>query len=104
MFVRVADPSAIDDVDVFANRRLDLELVCIPSEVYFDELATYFAPIRALAWVMTALIAVTVVFTGANTLNTAVQDRMSELATWLRERRDGPNDSGPLDGELRGRA
>ncbi len=30
--------------------------------------------------------------------------RMSELEVWLQERRDGPNGSGPLDGELRGRA
>ncbi len=30
--------------------------------------------------------------------------RMSELEVWLQERRDGPNGSGPLDEELRGRA
>lgn len=83
VFVRVTDPDAVADVEVFAQRRLDLELVCIPSTVYYSELVAYFEPIRGLAWAMAVMIALTVVFTGANTLNTVVQDRINELATLL---------------------
>jgi ABC-type lipoprotein release transport system permease subunit len=81
VFVKVDDPAVLDDLAVFAKRRLDLELICIPSQLYYKELAGYFQPIRGLAWVMAFLIAGAVIATGANTLNTAVQDRMRELAT-----------------------
>lgn len=81
VFVRVARAEAIEDVAVFAQRRLDLALLCIPTSRYYGELAGYFEPIRALAWTMAALIGLTVVFTGANTLNTTVQERIRELAT-----------------------
>lgn len=81
VFVRVDDPAVIDDLEVFAKRRLDLELICLRSTAYYGELSAYFEPIRRLAWVMACLIAGAVVATGANTLNTAVQDRMRELAT-----------------------
>ena len=52
----------------------------IPSSVYFRELSDYFAPIRALAWIMAGLIVAGALFGGANTLNAAVQDRLRELA------------------------
>lgn len=81
VFLRVSDPADLDDIDVFAQRRLDLGLLYIPSKTYYGDLAAYFAPIRGLAWLMALMIAVTVVFTGANTLNTSVQDRINELAT-----------------------
>ena len=58
-----------------------LSSVCIPSRTYYRELAAYFAPIQGLAWAMAVLIALNVVFTGANTLYTSVQDRIKELAT-----------------------
>ncbi len=66
---------------MFTQRRLDLELSTIRTDVYYAELASYFAPIRALAWIMAIMIATTVVLTGANSLNTTVQDRIRELAT-----------------------
>ncbi len=81
VFVRMEDPDATEDVGVFAQRRLDLELIAIPSQTYYGELASYFGPMRSLAWAMALMIALTVVFTGANTLNTSVQDRINELAT-----------------------
>lgn len=79
-FVRLASPDAFADLDLFTKRRLDLELVMIPSSVYYRELADYFRPIRALAWAMAALIVAGALFGGANTLNAAVQDRLRELA------------------------
>lgn len=80
VFVRVQSPEDLADVDAFAQRRLDLELLCIPSEIYYRELAAYFGPIRTLALLMALLISITVVVTGANTLNAAVQERIGELA------------------------
>lgn len=81
VFVKLADPQAIADIEVFCRRRLDLELVAVRSSVYYRELAAYFAPLRSLAWVMALLIGLAVLATGANTINTAVADRVRELAT-----------------------
>ena len=80
VFARVETPGAFGDLEIFAQRRLDLELVVIPSATYYRELADYFRPIRAMAWAMAALIVAGALFGGANTLNAAVQDRLRELA------------------------
>jgi hypothetical protein len=81
VFVRVEKPGDFGDLDLFAKRRLDLELQVIPSSLYYRELSDYFRPIRALAWAMAAIMAAAALFGGANTLNAAVQDRLRELAT-----------------------
>lgn len=81
VFVRVERPGEFAGLELFALRRLDLELVVIPSSLYYQELVAYFEPIRALAWVMAALIAGAAVFGGSNALNAAVQDRLRELAS-----------------------
>ncbi len=81
VFVRTDSPDSVADVEVFARRRLDLELLCLPSRVYYGEMAAYFAPIGALAAAMAALIGIAVILTGANALSSAVQDRVGELAT-----------------------
>jgi putative ABC transport system permease protein len=80
-FVKLESPDSLGELALFAKRRLDLELVVIPSAVYYRELADYFAPIRRLSWALAALIALAALFGGANTLNAAVQDRVRELAT-----------------------
>lgn len=80
VFVRVEQPGDFGGLELFAHRRLDLELVVIPSATYYRELSEYFAPIRAMAWAMAALIVAGALFGGANTLNAAVQDRLRELA------------------------
>ena len=80
-FVRVETPGDFADLDLFTRRRLDLELVVIPTRTYYRELSDYFAPIRALAWVMAGLIVAGALFGGANTINAAVQDRLRELAS-----------------------
>jgi ABC-type lipoprotein release transport system permease subunit len=81
VFVRVADPSGFSDVEHFARRRLDLELLYMTSASYYGELAAYFDPIRRLAWAMACMIGAASLITGANTLNAAVQERGRELAT-----------------------
>jgi len=81
VFVRVEQPGEFGELELFALRRLDLELVVIPSSLYYQELVAYFRPIRALAWMMAAMIAAAAVFGGSNALNAAVQDRLRELAS-----------------------
>lgn len=80
VFVRMESPARFVELELFTRRRLDLELTMIPSSTYYRELSDYFAPIRAMAWAMSALILAGALFGGANTLNAAVQDRLRELA------------------------
>jgi putative ABC transport system permease protein len=80
LFVRMAS-SDFADLSLFTARRLDLELVMIPTAVYYRELTDYFGPIRNMAWALAVIIAGAALFGGANTMGAAVQDRMRELAT-----------------------
>jgi putative ABC transport system permease protein len=80
LFVRMAS-SDFADLHLFTARRLDLELVMIPTSVYYRELTDYFEPIRNMAWALAVIIAGAALFGGANTMGAAVQDRMRELAT-----------------------
>jgi putative ABC transport system permease protein len=81
VFVRLASPEGFSELELFARRRLDLELLYMTSASYYRDLAAYFGPIRTLAWAMVLLIGVAALLSGANTLNAAVQDRGRELAT-----------------------
>lgn len=81
VFVRMESPAAFAELDLFAKRRVDLELLAIPSDVYYRELVDYLRPMQWLAWAMAVMIGAAALFAGANTLNAAVQDRVRELAT-----------------------
>jgi ABC-type antimicrobial peptide transport system permease subunit len=81
VFVRLSSPKDFGELELFARRRLDLELNAIPSALYYEKLGAYFGPIRTLAWVLALMMGGAALFGGANTLNAAVQDRVRELAT-----------------------
>ncbi len=81
VFVRLESPDDFGALELFARRRLDLELNAIPSALYYKELGAYFGPIRTLAWMLALMMGGAALFGGANTLNAAVQDRVRELAT-----------------------
>ena len=81
VFVRFDDLEGFDTLEAFAGRRLDLEMILIRSSDYYAELAAWFGPIRGLVWIMVVLIALTVVFSGANALQTTVEERSAEIAT-----------------------
>ena len=81
VFVRLEQPEALAQLELFARRRLDLELDAVRSSDYYAALAAWFGPIQALAWVLAAMMAAAATFGAANTLNAAVQDRVRELAT-----------------------
>lgn len=80
VFVRVADERALRRLQLFCDRRLDLELDLITSEEYYADLAAYFGPIERMAWIMASLIAIAALLGGANAMAASVQDRIPELA------------------------
>jgi hypothetical protein len=80
VFVRLEQPEDMAQLELFARRRLDLELDAIRSTDYYAELAAWFTPIQVLAWVLAAMMTAAALFGAANTLNAAVQDRGRELA------------------------
>ncbi|MBI1379844.1 MAG: FtsX-like permease family protein [Planctomycetaceae bacterium] len=81
VFARLEPGADARALQLFVDRRLDLELSLLTSEQYYADLARYLAPIRALAMAMAALIAGAAFLGGVNTAAAAVQDRIRELAT-----------------------
>ena len=78
--VRLADGEPAD-VHLFTKERFDLELAAIPEKKYFEKLSAFYAPIRAMIWITAALIAVSAIFGGLNTLYAAFAGRVREIAT-----------------------
>ncbi|MEC8493632.1 MAG: FtsX-like permease family protein, partial [Planctomycetota bacterium] len=70
----------LSELEYFAASRQDLALIVSSAADYYRTLTAYFAPIQGLAWALAAMIAAAALFSGANTLNAAVQDRIRELA------------------------
>ncbi|MDA1265949.1 MAG: ABC transporter permease [Planctomycetota bacterium] len=79
VFVKVEGD--LTELEYFVARRQDLALTLMSATEYYESLTAYFEPIQALAWVLAAMIAAAALFSGANTLNASVQDRLRELAT-----------------------
>jgi putative ABC transport system permease protein len=69
------------DIAAFALMRSDLELAAMPEREYYDQLSAFFAPIRAVAWITAALIAIGGLFGGLNTMYAAFASRVRELGT-----------------------
>ncbi|MEC8513441.1 MAG: ABC transporter permease [Planctomycetota bacterium] len=79
VFVALEDAD-LSELEYFAASRQDLALIVSSAADYYRTLTAYFAPIQGLAWALAAMIAAAALFSGANTLNAAVQDRIRELA------------------------
>jgi len=75
------DSAGFDDVQVFALQRNDLELAAIREDAYFAKLASFYSPIKTMAWLTVCLIAAGALFGGLNTLYAAFASRTRELAT-----------------------
>lgn len=69
------------DVAAFTKTRPDLELSALPETEYYGKLATFFGPIRVVAWVTAGLIAVGGMFGGLNTMYAAFASRVREVGT-----------------------
>lgn len=79
VFVALED-SDLSELEYFVTSRQDLALIASSAADYYRTLTAYFAPIQGLAWALAAMIAAAALFSGANTLNASVQDRVRELA------------------------
>lgn len=75
------DDAEFDDVHVFTLQRNDLELSAIREDLYYEKLSVFYAPIRAMIWITTALVGAGALFGGLNTLYAAFASRIREMAT-----------------------
>ncbi len=66
-------------VDAFSKKRLDLELVAVRETEYYGKLSGFYAPIRWMAWVCSALLSTGALFGGLNTLHAAFSTRIREF-------------------------
>lgn len=69
------------DIAAFTKTRPDLELVPMTEREYYSKLASFFGPIKVVAWVTAGLIAVGGLFGGLNTMYAAFASRIRELGT-----------------------
>ncbi len=69
------------DAELFTRQRLDLELSAVGEDQYYQRLASFYAPVRAMTWTTAILIATAAVFGGLNTLYAAFASRVREIAT-----------------------
>ncbi|MEK9772232.1 MAG: ABC transporter permease [Opitutae bacterium] len=67
------------DLDAFAKRRLDLELVAIQETEYYGKLSSFYAPIRWMAWICAILLSFGALFGGLNALYAAFSSRIREF-------------------------
>ena len=79
--LRLANPADVGDVQVFARRRVDLEIAAVPEAELMAAVAQSLVPIAALARWMALLAVVAGAFACANTMFAAVLARTRELAT-----------------------
>lgn len=73
--------TAFADVDEFCKERLDLEIEATSEVAYYANLQKHYGPVRALAWLVVALVAAAGVFAGMNAMYGSVAGRVKELAT-----------------------
>jgi ABC-type lipoprotein release transport system permease subunit len=79
--VKLEDPDAFASVDLFAKRRLDLELSALPERRYYGNVEAFYRPVRGMVWLTAVLIAIGAVMGGLNMLYAAYSARIRELAT-----------------------
>jgi putative ABC transport system permease protein len=79
--LRLSRPEDLAEVQLFAARRLDLEIAAVPETELMRALASSLEPIVALAHWMAVLAVIAGAFACANTMFAAVLARTRELAT-----------------------
>jgi len=78
--VRLEKPN-IEDAELFALQRNDLELSAVREDHYFEKLGVFYGPIKMMTWVTAALVGAGAVFGGLNTLYAAFASRLKEMGT-----------------------
>lgn len=79
--VRLDDPAYLSRAELFAKQRLDLELVVVAENEYYDSLSAFYGPIRSMTWLTVLMVAVGAVMGGLNMLYSSFASRIRELAT-----------------------
>lgn len=79
--LRLAKAEDFGYAELFAQQRLDLELVAIRESDYYGKLAQFYAPIRGMTWLTALLVGLGAVFGGINMLYAAFASRIREIAT-----------------------
>lgn len=79
--LRLERPENLSEVQLFAGRRLDLEITAVTERELLQTLASSLGPIAALARWMAAMAVIAGAFACANTMFAAVLARTRELAT-----------------------
>jgi putative ABC transport system permease protein len=80
VLVRLERAEHFTAADLFSKQRLDLELVAIRESDYYDQLSTFYRPIRWMTWLTTALVAIGALFGGLNLLYASFAARIREFA------------------------
>ena len=75
------DKADYADIKLFSRQRLDLELSAVPETDFYNNLVTYYTPIKTMTWITALLIVMGAVFGGLNTMYAAYISRIRELAT-----------------------
>jgi putative ABC transport system permease protein len=81
VIVRMAEADSFSAADLFAKRRLDLELTALPETAYYAGLAQFYGPLRVITWLTAAMVAAGAIFGGLNMLYAAFAARQAEIAT-----------------------
>jgi ABC-type antimicrobial peptide transport system permease subunit len=79
--VTLSPGTDFSDVDEFCKERLDLEIQATREVDYYAGLQKHYAPVRAMAWLVVALVSAAGVFAGMNAMYGSVIGRVKELAT-----------------------
>jgi putative ABC transport system permease protein len=76
----LAPGASVSDAEVFAQRRIDLELSAIHEPAYYAAQSAFYLPVRILVLVSAGLVAAGALIGGLNTLYAAFASRIRELA------------------------
>ncbi len=71
----------VDEAELFAFQRNDLELAAIREDQYYQKLSIFYQPIQIMTWVTAALVGAGAIFGGLNTLYAAFAARIKEMGT-----------------------
>jgi putative ABC transport system permease protein len=73
------DTATFSDVDIFAKSRLDLEIIAISEQEYYQSIAAFYRPIRIMIMATAVLIALGALLGGLNTMYAAFAARVREV-------------------------
>lgn len=76
---RMTSRDGVAEMGLFCKTRLDLELGSVSEVKYYAKLAEFLRPVRILGWAMAAMVVLSGLFGGLNTMVAAISGRIKEL-------------------------